>query len=286
MYTKEIEALRLYEGDTRIRDGDGELIFMESADPFYNDRYAYRTLNPLLFPGISSEYSRIELEKNQLNIIFFERIEQTIQLFCDMFWLMCTYRSEHRTGEIIAKRIDRHSALSQYEKGRTASFVSASKAKYDKEFAISKNGVILLEVHLNQNVPYLDFETVLGKDYRYHSEREVLLPPFINVLVKEVSMTITEKKRYRDMKDHQPLGKYQIHTIELEDFAKESMISASKEAMAINICQKSDIGMDAIAAMNRGEWEYDFSDYVAWKEDLQFYLKVVLSDMWYRGWKI
>ena len=47
-----LDALRLYEGDIRIRDKAGNLLSRQSSDDFYKNKDAYRTLNALLFAGI------------------------------------------------------------------------------------------------------------------------------------------------------------------------------------------------------------------------------------------
>lgn len=80
-----IDAVRLYEGDIRIRDEEGNLVDRQLFDSFYGDKNAYRTLNALLFPGISNEKSRIQREGKQLNPIFLEKIDKTIDLYCHIF---------------------------------------------------------------------------------------------------------------------------------------------------------------------------------------------------------
>lgn len=234
-----------------------------------------------MFPNTTSEYSRIHLEKHKLNITLLKNIEETIKLFCNIFQLMCKKRNERRHTEIIARRVERQSALQEYERGRTPSFISASKKQYDKEFA-DKDGIILLEIHLGQDVPYLDLETVLGLEYKYVEEKEILLSPFVDVSVCEIKLTSAEK-RIIDKKNKPPLGKYQICARQFPDYVDNNPISLSRKEVYERICQEKDIAINAIEMMNKDEWDSDFSAYIDWKDKLQSYLKRIFSDMWYRG---
>lgn len=36
-----------------------------------------------------------------------------------------------------------------------------------------------------------------------------------------------------------------------------------------------------LQAMNEGNWEDEYQNYIKWKEDLHNYLKLVYSDLWY-----
>lgn len=275
-----LDAVRLYEGDTRIRDKDGNLLSMRTSDPLYGDENAYRTLNTLLFPGISNEISRIQKEGKKLNIVFLEKIEETLKLYCRIFQVMCW---EHGTEEWIkAKRIERQSALTLLKQGQTLSFESASKGAYDKEFA-KKDGIILIEMYISLNVPYLDFERVLGTEYKNIEEREVLLAPFVDIEIKEINLTPIEQRTIRDLHGNPPKGKYQICTMGIRDFREQHKSMILLEEMKHNILKRKDVPLGAINAMNRGEWDMDFSEYIKWKEELQKYLKYELSNRWYRG---
>lgn len=277
-----IDAVRLYEGDIRVRDEEGNLVGRQSSDPFYGDKNAYRTLNALLFPGISNEKSRIQREGKQLNLIFLEKIDETIDLYCRIFRLMCW---EHETGDkegVTAKRVERLSSLELLKQGQALSFISASKAGYDEEFA-KKDGVILIEIHISSDVPYLDFEKTLVSEYKNIEEREVLLAPFVDIEVRETELTLKENRTIRDMNGNLPAGKYRIDAMRLQDYQTRDKVLVPLEAVKNDVSEKRYIPLEAVSAMNKGEWDKDFSEYIKWKEELQRYLKYKLSDMWYRG---
>lgn len=276
-----IDAVRLYEGDIRIRDQEGNL-HGQSSDPLYGDIDAYRTLNALLFPGISNEFARIQKEGKKLNPVFLERMDETLNLYCRIFQLMCW---EHKKKDMecrAVRRIERQDSLILLEQGQTLSFLSASKSEFNKEFA-KKDGVILLEIYVSSDVPYLDFKKALGIEYKNIGEQEVLLAPFVDIAIKETDLTSLEKRTIKDLHGKPPKGKYKIYTLGIQDFRKENKGMDSLEYMKSDILQKKDISLEAINAMNKGEWDKDFSEYTRWKEQLQRYLKCELSDMWYRG---
>ena len=195
---------------------------------------------------------------------------------------MCKMRNYSNSLELIARRVERRSALKQYEQGRTPSFISASRKAYENEFA-DKNDIILLEIHLNDKVPFLELESVLGEEYRYSEEKEILLPPFVNVSVSKIGLSNDEIVHIRDMYNNPPSGKYQIYVKNLPDYVKSSLTSYSTEYVSEKILKDKEIAINAIEAMNRGDWERDFSSYIAWKGNLHIYLQHVLSEMWCRG---
>ncbi len=277
-----IDAVRLYEGDVRVRDEEGNLVGRQSLDPFYGDKNAYRTLNALLFPGILNEKSRIQREGKQLNPVFLEKINETIDLYCHIFRLMCW---EHMAGNkewVIAKRVERLSSLALLEQGQALSFISASKVGYDEEFA-KKDGVILIEMHISSDVPYLDFKKALGSEYKNIGEQEVLLAPFVDIRTKKVKLTLKENRIIRDINGNPPVDKYRIDAIGIQDYQTRDKVVVPLEAMKNDVFEKAYIPLEAVNAMNKGEWDKDFSEYVKWKEEFQRYLKYQLSAMWYRG---
>ncbi len=292
------DSLRLYGGDTRIRDENGDLCARCSGDLLYGDREAYRTLNALLFPGISNEYSRIFRDKHDLNPVFLRRLEETIQIYCNIFQLMVGDRAPERgerpelpgkragegpgrkglggegldrEAEIVVRRVERQASVEMLKQGRTISFVSASKAGYSREFA-DKDGVVLLEIHAKPDVPYVDFEKVLGREYGRAEEREVLFPPFADFEMEEASMSSGERKSVRDKHNRPPMAKYRVE-----------MKGGSGAALRPELCLPGntegrllggkEAAARAVEAMMRGEWDNDFSDYILWKEQLQKYIR-------------
>ena len=172
---------------------------------------------------------------------------------------------------MVVRRVERQDSVEMLKQGRTISFVSASKAGYGREFA-DKDGVVLLEIHAKPDVPYVDFEEVLGKEYGRAGEREVLFPPFTDFEMEEVSMSSGERKSVRDKHNRPPMAKYRVE-----------MKGCSGAALCPELCPPEDMeggllgGKEAAAlaveAMMRGEWDNDFSDYILWKEQFQKYLR-------------
>ena len=267
-----LDALRLYEGDIRIRDASGNLISRQSQDDIYKNKDAYRTLNALLFAGTCNEYSRIEKENVKLKPVFVEQIEETIRLYCRIFGLMCQNLSSDSRKEIIAKRVERESSLTLLQRGQTISFFSASKTGYQNDFA-EKDGIILLEVYIPPHVPYLDFEKALGTEYQSMEEREILLPPFVSISIEEETLQHIEKRRIRDIKKNPPKGKYRIHALKFPAFMVEPDGYCLAGQMEKEILAERKIAVDAINAMNQRKWNEDFSSYCLWKEKLQTYLR-------------
>ncbi len=272
------DALRLYEGDTRVRGSDGRLCSRQSSDPFYGDQKAYKTLNALLYPGVSNECTRICREKGKLNPIFVRNLEKSIEVYCDIFRLMC--RQHREGGEVItAKRVERKDSLELLKKGQTVSFFSGSKAGYSQSFA-EKDGIVLLEIHVSPQVPYVDFEEALGEEYKRIEEREVLLPPFVNISMEEAAMDRSSGKSVRDMDGRRPVGRYRLKTIDFSDSDPKSLVKESPDSIKNNLLEGREMAGETVEAMNRGEWERDFSAYISWKKHLREYLRYQFFLMW------
>ena len=79
------------------------------------------------------------------------------------------------------------------------------------------------------------------------------------------------------------MGKYRIDAIGIQDYQTRDKVVVPLEAMKNDVFEKAYIPLEAVNAMNKGEWDKDFSEYVKWKEEFQRYLKYQLSAMWYRG---
>lgn len=161
---KNIDMLRFYGGDVRERTDDGVLIDT-CKDDLWSDKTAYRTLNALLFDGYENEKERIFKEGNKLNPVFVRRLKDTIKIYTGIFKLMCMEKQK-KVSSFRARRVDRKNSLNAYEKGCTQSFVSCSKGGYGTQFA-NKNQVILLEVEVSGESPYIDFQQKLTEDAIY-----------------------------------------------------------------------------------------------------------------------
>lgn len=276
---RRIDALRFYGGDTRKRSSNGYM-GIKSSDAMYGDENAYRTLNALLFEGIKNEQERIWKEGHVLNSEFIRKIEETVQIYTDIFTLM-KERSVDFDDSIIVKRIDRASSIAYYENGFTQSFFSCSKSGYDKDFS-QKSGIVLLEIELTPNNPFIDYEkTLKGEEYRYGEEREVLLPPFLNIEMKKISFTVSETRMIKDLYKNSPIGKYRIKTLGLLDYRRSNL--DSEKVLWQQITAEKELAACLLENMHRKDKDQDYAKYINWKEKLHKYLKIQLSSIWYGG---
>ena len=276
---RQIDALRLYGGDTREREIDGR-IGGSSKDTLYGDEDAYRTLNALLFEGRKNEQERIWEERHKLNPAFLRRIEETVQIYTDIFKLMKEKRF-HCTNNMIGRRIDRASSVSYYEDGFTHSFFSSSKCDYDPEFS-KKNGIVLIETEIPPNVTFIDYEKNLSWDeYKNMEEREILLPPFLSIEMKKIPLRAVETQKIKDLKGKPPLGKYRLKAIDFPDYRKE--ISVPQKELWKQIVDGKEAAALLLEKMNDGDKTQDYKEYILWKEKLQLYLKIQFSQVWHGG---
>lgn len=277
---RRIDALRLYGGDTRERCSDGSIGIKSRDHPLYRDEEAYRTLNALLFEGIENEQERICKESHILNPEFIRRIDETVQICTDIFTLM-KEESACFDGNIVAKRVERASSVAYYEKGFTQSFVSCSKCGYDEDFS-KKSGIVLLEIELTPKVPFIDYEKVLKREeYKNLEEREILLPPFLNIEMKKIPFTASETRRVKDLHGNPPIGKYQIKTLGLPDYC--GSVSDSENVLWQQITTEKELAACLLENMDKKDENQDYTKYIEWKENLHKYLKIRLSKIWYGG---
>lgn len=281
---KDIDMLRFYEGDIRVRTSGDTLLFKDFSkdsenlqNKLWGDKEAYRTLNALLFDGYNNEQERIQKEGHQLNPVFIELLKETLDIYKGIFSTMCR-KKEPMLSAAKVRRVDRKASLSAYEKGHTESFVSCSKGPYGTDFS-KKNQVILLEIELPENSPYVDYQQVLQKEYAKWDEKEVLFPPFLPLDIEEIDLNKKEKLSIHDMHDNPPVGKYLLRLGEFPDYRKT--ITFSQEELLEKLLLGKDAAVICLQKMNAGQWDEDFQEYVNWKENLHDYLKLVYSDMWY-----
>nr|WP_308742919.1 ADP-ribosyltransferase [uncultured Anaerocolumna sp.] len=276
MYTlDEIDAIRFYEGDTRVRGSNGYLMTTMHTGKFRGDQKAYRTLNALLFPGINNEKERIKEDGHNLNQAMVENLETTISIYCNVYAIMLKSASKNKS--IITKRVERFESVKNLMEGETVSFTSTSKSSYDGDFA-NKNGIVLLEFHIPDKFPYIDLEKILKKEYKYKSEKEILLPPFTVISIDE-GILLNSEKHLRDINKKPPRAKYIIEV--LDDGLTSIHSDTDMESLKQFVLNKDNCKMasDMICHMNEGEWEINFNEYINWKACLQLYLKLLFNKM-------
>lgn len=273
------DLLRFYGGDIREKTEDGIMIVSGDvmADELWGDKEAYRTLNAMLFDGYENEKERIYQEGHRLNPAFIERIEETLEIYRGIFSLMC--RRNQIEEPVRVKRVDRKASLYAYETGYTGSFVSCTKGNYQDEFS-NKNQVILLEADIQPGIPCADFQQLLtASEYTNSDEKEILLPPFLPLEIKQVSLEKKETKMLCDMNGNLPVGKYFLKLGKFPDYRQE--IRESEEELKERIQKGSIKAASELRKMNDGQWEEEYRGYIRWKQNLHAYLKLVYSDIYY-----
>lgn len=150
---------------------------------FYQISNAYQTFNLLMMEGLEGEKVRIGVEKQRPNGVYIRDWRRTLEIFKSVFRAQCKYYRNMRElpGEL--KRCDRGiNTKMMLEKNRTIAFTSTSKKAFLEQFARGKEENTYLLCTLAERVPMADYQAILGDDYAFIEEAEVLLPPFLGIL--------------------------------------------------------------------------------------------------------
>lgn len=173
---REFLAVKLYEGGRMT----------EKQDEFYCQKSAYRTLNLLMMAGSEGERVRVCIEGQKPNSLFLRRWKQTVEVLTDIFAVSCRY-AIHRACQGIAlpfplSRGEREvNFLLMKDVGSTFAFTSVTEGEWKESFIKLKHNPHVLHITLCERVPYLDFADFLGDAYYYTNQKEILLPPMIQM---------------------------------------------------------------------------------------------------------
>ena len=265
--SREIDAIRFYQGDIRKRAENGQILENEKMEGFYGIPSAYRTMNCLMFEGIENEEERIKEGNGKIVADLFLEIEKVIEVYCDIYRAMCkTVIGLDDTKKQLVYRTERGISMGELKKGYTVSFTSTSKVNKPEEFLCKKVDLTLLDIVFPLNVPHLDFQEILGKDYLFEQQEEVLLPPFLEIELEELELT-KEEKQYRDANGCLPHAKYLvlIKGIQNRNFEAESK---ERKALTLERNQKSvEILKKLISKEKLTEAEKE--EYCLWKKDVR-----------------
>lgn len=208
--TKEIDAIRFYQGDVRKRDEKGKILENTTNDGIYGIHSAYRTINCLMFDGVENEKERIKEKNGALAPELFREIDKVIEIYCDIFRAMCKCVAESKSKITkLVYRTERSVSVEELKKGYTVSFTSTSKENKPEDFLKKKSGLVLMNIVIPPDIPYLDFEQILGDEYQYRQQKEVLLPPYLKIELEEMELS-EEEKAYRDVDGKPPKAKYLV----------------------------------------------------------------------------
>lgn len=171
----EKNALRFYIGD------------VQGNDPFYSDPKAYVVINSLFFPDISTEKARAD-EGKYLNPEIIADVPRLLSFFESLF---SVFRKSQLSEDMTTYRVER---MSDYclcrERSQTVSMTSTSTAGFLREYQ-DRRGIALMRFNIPKNSHCIDVAETLSF-YAKPQEAEILLPPFMNVTIKEKSLTDTE----------------------------------------------------------------------------------------------
>lgn len=196
---KELDCIRFYMGDPDVANrGD-----------FLGGVKAYNTINALLHEDIVNEQDKIA-DGKPIEVLNQNHVKQMIDLIQTIDQAM--EKTTHSNCPLITYRVDRMSEIEAIEKRkRIEGFYSTCKYGFLKEYANTKQNVVLMEIEREPDVPFLDFEELFQKEYAKKEEAELLLPFDCEVKhLRKLTCTDEENDLYRDLHGNVPCGKYRL----------------------------------------------------------------------------
>ncbi len=267
---KQLTAIRFYMGDPEIvKNG-----------PYLGGPKAYNTINALLHRGTQDEEEKIRDQK-PIEIFDADHLKGYLDLIKDIKEAMETYRDNHQNDSLqnrVTYRIDRVSAVERLKEAPYIyGYFSTCKWGFLEEYAHTKSDIVLLEVHRDADVPYLDFSELFQDFYAKPEEAEVLLihGALIDRL-EEIPLSEEEMTHYCDMNGSPPRGKWRLwvrcaKSRVIEEESKQDMyqfIINEQHVTRVRTC------MSLLSAKKELSVE-DRAFYCEWKEKiLKFFQKL------------
>lgn len=153
---------------------------------FYTCPDAYKTLNLLMMPGFDGENVRVCMENQEPDSIYIEEWKKTLDVILSIFSAQCKYAvyastiGAHITDPLY--RADRGINFELMRKNNgTFALTSTAIGGYQKSFLRGKINPHVLMIKIGKGVPYFDYEGFFQDQYVFSDEREVLLPPYIQM---------------------------------------------------------------------------------------------------------
>lgn len=270
---KEKSSLKIYQGSETAEEvlkSWGNLPMSE----------LYGTLNILMYSGIQNECVRIA-EHRPLYPALFRKVEEIVNLYEDLFSIMKKTKKMNNR-DMIVYRTERGQASELFKHyQRTLSFTSTSKLDSFTPYFEKKKDLAILVFRIPKGTPYIDVNQVLGdKNNIYKNEEEILLPPYLNFDMKEVSLSDKEKL-YRDIEGKPPVGKFEIsinnrYSDLLEDDRKLKLM----EEQLYN-WEEKEFMVDFLDKLCNGKKveEKEIKRYSAWKKCFQQIIKNSVSSV-------
>lgn len=248
----EKKALRFYIGD------------VSGNDSFYSDPKAYVVINSLFFPDISTETARAN-EGKFLNPEIISDVPRLISFFDSLF---SVFRKSRLTENITTYRVER---MADYqlcrERSQTVSLTSTSTAGFLREYQ-NRIGIALMRFNIPKGAHCIDVAETLSY-YAKPEEAEILLPPFMNITIKEISLTDTEML-ILDSDGNPPCISCTAETADISQYKYDIPAVDYEGAKAGQRIYK------ALNEKNIPEKE-DIEIYSQWKKDLQKILRNIIT---------
>lgn len=160
---------------------------VSGVDPFWSEPKAYLVLNSLLYDGIETEISRTK-EGKFLNPAILDDVDRLLDFYDNMF---SAFGKCHADRNITTYRVERYNDfLPIINKKHTISFTSTSIGGFLDSYR-DRKGIALVKFVIPENTSCIDMNKSLDY-YAKSSEKEVLLPPFMRLDIKETELTENE----------------------------------------------------------------------------------------------
>lgn len=248
----EKKALRFYIGD------------VQGNDSFYSDPKAYVVINSLFFPDISTETARAS-EGKYLNPEIIADVPRLLSFFESLF---SVFRKSQLTEDMTTYRVER---MSDYrlcrERSQTVSMTSTSTAGFLREYQ-DRKGIALMRFNIPKDSHCIDVAETLSY-YAKPQEAEILLPPFMNVTIKEKSLTDAEML-ILDSDGCPPQISCNVETMDISQYTHDISDIDYRGAEAGQRIY------NALNEKNIPEKE-DIEIYSHWKKDLQKILRNIIA---------
>lgn len=257
---QQLDSIRFYMGDPGI----------VNRKEMQGGLKAYNTMNALLSYDLHDEVDKVK-EGRILELHNVQHLKQYIQQYVDIVKAMQDYVVEHPI-ETVTYRIDRLSSLESIRKyGVLEGFHSSCTTGFLPQYAHSKQNVVLLEIHRDKDVPYLDFANIFEGYYAKPEEAELLLPFGTKVKhIEEIALTEDEKEMYYDIHHLPPVGKYRIY-VEKPEYIKNEIDGIYEEITNESCIARLQHCLNHLMKNHTLEND-DFVYYLAFKDKLMKYL--------------
>lgn len=143
--------------------------------------------------------------------------------------------------------------------------MSTSQERIPGKFFRKKRELTILDILYPTNVPHIDFQEVLGDEYLFKNQKEVLFPPFLNIELEKIELS-QEEKEYKDIDNKPPHAKYIVSIKEIrrnQETESKNAKSLGKErnVFASQVLQKL-INKEKISNKEKEK-------YLIWKKDVR-----------------